>query len=224
MKMRLNIYFVFIIVIALFFTLPAFGSNTSDAKEIERILNDYGKDEVIELIREKRYGAITTTHDNEYYGRPRKDLVTTKTILIDLKILNLNTKAFEKALNKHLIKKEKKEQQLISNYNRAKSSSASNISTGNMADIKNRISRELQLSSGYSEYKQRQLLTRISDTAKAISHKQNLGLNTDDLQTKMSALNELYDELSNMEVNEFNQKNEKWAEEFRKSIKSRHLK
>jgi len=113
---------VFLIFIILSLTLPAFGSNRSESKEIGRILNDYGKAVVIELIVSKRYGAITTKLNDEYYGRPREDLVTVNTILRDLEIINLDTRAFEEELKKFIAKKKNNEKRLVPNNDESKDS------------------------------------------------------------------------------------------------------
>lgn len=107
---------VFLSIIGLFVTLTAFAINRSDSREIERILNTYGKSVVIEFIINIRYGAITTTVNDEYYGRPRKELVTVNTILRDLEVTNLDTREFEEELRKFIEKREKEEKQLVENY------------------------------------------------------------------------------------------------------------
>ncbi len=73
---------------------------------IQLIFDSYGKGEVIDVLIAKTAGEITIDHNGSItstYGKPRKELVTIKTVLTDLEKINVTPREFANFLEDKLV-------------------------------------------------------------------------------------------------------------------------
>jgi hypothetical protein len=85
----------------------------SNQQQIQNLIEQVGKTQIIDVIMELRYGEITIlrgTGFNDNYGRPNMDYISAKTVAEDLKKLNMDVSALENEIKLFISKKEQKKE------------------------------------------------------------------------------------------------------------------
>ena len=125
---------------AIMYFSPGYAS-MADEKLVEGLIETYGKDNVVKVILEKRDWKITIQKNRTFgdsYGKPDLSFITPKSIIYDLKLLNLSINDFSSALD------EQQKQQAILNEEDEKASTVS-TSSQNSIPLSTELNHKIEL-------------------------------------------------------------------------------
>ena len=83
-------------------------SHLSDDKIIQLLFDTYGKSNVIDALLKKTFGEISVSNHGStslYSGKPRRDYISTRTILMDLKRIKMRAKQFAEYIQNQDVEK-----------------------------------------------------------------------------------------------------------------------
>ena len=109
---------------AIMYFSPGYAS-MADEKLVEGLIETHGKDNVVQIILEKRDWKITIQKNRTFgdsYGKPDLSFITPKSIIYDLKLLNMSINDLASALD------EQQKQQAILNEENERASTVSTLS------------------------------------------------------------------------------------------------